>query len=945
MRARARRIFRWRWLPLALLAVGLDVPVNALPEAPPKTQPNEHWSFRAPRRPTLPRVRAAGRTLGAIDSFVEARLEREPLDSSPRAGRATLIRRASLDLTGLPPSPQQVRAFVEDPAPDAYARLVDRLLTSPHFGERWAVWWLDAVRYADTNGYETDRTRTLWPYRDWVIDALNDDMAFDRFTIEQIAGDLLPDATLSQRVATGFHRNTYINEEGGHDWEQFRFESIVDRVHTTATVFLGLTLACAQCHDHKYDPVSQREYFQFFAFLNNADEPELEVPVANALEARRAAEAQIAQLVRTRSSTFPLPAGTKAGGSGETANRQQHLENRLAEWIQDAAGKTQRWHVLKPLRFRSELNATMETLEDGAILVSGDRPEIDTYTIDFETPLESITAFRLEALPHPSLPDRGPGRGSMWDDGSFALSEFEVTTSPLDATGAEATAQNIVKGSFRRVTSTFEHEKGPAAHAVDGDRHTSWRTDKSHGRAVFAVFEATDPLGFPGGTRLRLRLVQNLVHQQTLGHFRLSVTTAPEPFVVSGRSKELDDLLLEPQKRWSAEQRQQVRDHFLSVAPELKELNERIQELENERPKLPATLILSEREQPRPTHLHVRGDFRRPAEQVPAGVPRALHPLPSGSPRDRLTLARWLASKSNPLVARVIVNQIWQIYFGRGLVATPEDFGSQGEPPTHPKLLDWLATEFMRQGWSLKALHRAIVTSAVYCQSSRVDSAALETDPENRLLARGPRFRADAEVIRDIALTAAGLLEHRLGGPSVFPPQPVAVNKTSFGGDRWTDNTDGKRYRRGLYTFRKRSNPYPCLATFDAPGRNICSVKRQRSNTPLQALTLLNDITIVEASRAMAQRVLEEAAPTRHARITYAFRLCVSRDPEREERDVLQAFLERQVTRLQNGELPAATVVGKAPSPNGPKPATMDHAAWTVLCRALLNLDETITKE
>jgi len=679
MRAKARRICRWRWLPLAVLAVGLDVPVRALPEALPGAQPNEHWSFRALQRPTLPRVRVAGRTLGAIDSFVEARLEREPLESSPRAGRATLIRRASLDLIGLPPSPQEVTAFVEDPAPDAYARLVDRLLASPHYGERWAVWWLDAVRYADTNGYETDRTRTLWPYRDWVIDALNDDMAFDRFTIEQVAGDLLPDATLSQRVATGFHRNTYINEEGGHDWEQFRYESIVDRVHTTATVFLGLTLACAQCHDHKYDPISQREYFQFFAFLNNADEPEREVPAANAVAARQAAEAQIAQLVETRSNAFPLPTGTTTGGSGGTASRQQNLEHRLSEWIQNAAAKTNRWQVLKPLRFNSELNATLETLEDGAILVSGDRPEIDTYTIDFETPLESITAFRLEALPHPSLPDRGPGRGSMWDDGSFALSEFEVTTSPLNATDTAA-AKYPVKGRFGRVTSTFEREKGRAAHAADGDRHTSWRTDKSHGRAVFAVFETTDPLGFPGGTRLQLRLVQNLVHQQTLGHFRLSVTTDPEPFAVSGRSKELDDLLLEPQSRWSTEQEQRVRDHFLSVAPELKELNERIAKLEDERPKLPATLVLLEREQPRLTHLHVRGDFRRPTEQVVAGVPSALHPLPSGSPRNRLTLARWLASKRNPLVARVIVNQIWQIHFGRGLVATPETSAPRGNP-------------------------------------------------------------------------------------------------------------------------------------------------------------------------------------------------------------------------------------------------------------------------
>jgi hypothetical protein len=610
------------------------------PVATAESSSNDHWAFRAPMRPKPPSSKHSGGARSAIDCFVWARLEVERLAPSPPADRYALIRRVSLDLTGLPPSIEDVDAFIDDRSPNAYAKVVDRLLASPHYGERWALWWLDLARYADSNGYESDRTRSIWAYRDWVIGALNDDMPFDQFTIEQIAGDMLPDATDSQRIATGFHRNTWINEEGGHDWEQFRYESVVDRVHTTGTVFLGLTVACAQCHDHKYDPISQREYWQLFAFLNNAE----------------------------------------------------------------------------------------------------------------------------------------------------------------------------------------------------------------------------------------------------------------------------------------------------------------IQSLRDSRPRFPTTFVFEERQDKhkRPTHIHVRGEYQRPDEEVSAAVPAVLHSFSEDVPQNRLTFAKWLVDDRNPLVARVIANQLWQSFFGRGIVSTPGNFGVEGAPPSHPKLLDWLAVELQHSGWSLKSLQRQIVMSAVYRQSSKVSPELAERDPQNILLARGPRFRVDAETIRDIALETSGLIVGRLRGPSVFPPQPGEAGST-FGPFQWKDSTGADRYRRGLYTYRKRGGPYAAFATFDAPPPNTCAMSRRRPNTPLQALAQLNDFVIVEASRALARRVLREGPQDITARVRHAFRLTLTRRPSEWELTTLVEFHEHQRRRFEEGSLDPAAVYGS--KANGDATELRSLAAMTTLARLLLNLDGTITKE
>jgi len=622
-----------------------------------------------------------------IDRFVMARLQRERLKPSPRADKVTLIRRLSLDLIGLPPTPAEVDAFLADRSPDAYDTLVERLLASPQYGEHWARRWLDGARYADTNGFEKDSPRVIWKYRDWVINAFNADLPFDQFTIEQIAGDMLPNATTEQKIATGFHRNTMINQEGGVDQEQFRWEAIVDRMNTTGTVFLGLTVRCAQCHDHKYDPISQKEYWSLFAILNNADEPTLELAPPEQIAKRNRIRKQIAALDK-----------------------------------------------------------------------------------------------QLKALP-----------------------------------------------------------------AKDNRR--------------------------------------------------------------AG-------------------------------------LMEQIAALRKQEPKIVSTMVMQERATPRVTHRRIRGDYLNNAEAVQPGTPAILPPLPKGTKPNRLALARWLVSKENPLTARVIMNRVWQAYFGRGIVETAEDFGTRGARPTHPKLLDWLASEFMRQGWSMKAMHRLIVHSATYQQASRLTPKLRAKDPENRLLARGPRFRVDAEVIRDIALRASGLLVEKIGGPSIFSPQPPGVTSLSYGALKWNTATGPDRYRRGLYTFIKRTTPYPAFVVFDATSRETCIVRRDRSNTPLQALTTLNDLVFVEAARALALRTLQEGGETPEQRLEYAFRRCLARRPDRHEaRTLLEFWQQQRQTFAADAKRAALVALGDSKSTPAKGVTTSELAAWTVVARVLLNLDETITKE
>jgi hypothetical protein len=905
---------------------------------------SDHWAFQPPRQTPLPDVSDRAWPRNPIDRFVLARLEREGLRPAPEADRATLIRRLSLDLIGLPPTIAELNAFVADRSPSAYENLVERLLASPHYGERWGRRWLDQARYADTNGYEKDRERSIWPYRDWVIRALNDDMPFDRFTIEQIAGDMLPHATLSQRTATGFHRNTMINEEGGIDVEEFRFASLVDRVATTGTVWLGLTIQCAQCHSHKYDPITQREYYEFLAFLNNADEPEIDVPDPEIRARRAAIEAEIARREANLESQFPpAPAAPllASGSSGSSAppsleeRRRSHLEAAQAAWEKNVGAH--RWLKLRPTRLHSRKHATMTVQDDTSVLVSGDKPNNDTYEVELSTDLRGITALRLEVLPDPSLPDGGPGRAPLFSVGDFLLTEIAVAEAPAEDTGEPRTVP------VAQATADYAADKSPVALAIDGASDTGWSVKGGTGRAHAAVFELGREVGDGRPVKLVVTLRQDGIHQMTIGRFRLSATTDPRPVRTSGLPADVEALLLRPAGERTSEEQARVRAHFLSVAPELAGPNKSIAALRASLPRHPTTMVMEERkpEHQRTTHIHKRGEFLKPGEAVSPAVPSVLHQLPENAPRNRLTLARWLVADDNPLVGRVVMNQAWQAYFGRGLVPTADNFGMRGERPSHPELLDWLATEFRRQGWSQKAMHRMIVTSATYRQASRVSPQAFERDPKNELLARGPRFRVEAEVVRDVALAVSGLLNPAIGGPSVFPPQPDGVTALAYGSVEWKTSTGPDRYRRGLYTFTKRTAPYASFTIMDAPTSETACVRRERSNTPLQALTLLNDAVFVEASRALAARVLEEAPGDVEGRIRHLYRLCLSRTPDRDEIRSIAGFLERQEARFQANGPAAAQVAGVAAT----TPHLPERAAWTAVARAVLNLDETITKE
>ncbi|HWE40779.1 MAG TPA: PSD1 and planctomycete cytochrome C domain-containing protein [Isosphaeraceae bacterium] len=885
----------------------------------------EHWAFVPPRQAPLPAVRNTSWPRNPIDVFVLARLEAEGLSPSPEADRATLIRRLSLDLIGLPPTVEEVDAFLDDRSPDAYERLVDRLLASPHYGERRARRWLDLARYADTNGYEKDRTRSIWPYRDWVIRALNDDLPFDRFTVAQLAGDMLPDRSADDRVATGFHRNTMLNEEGGIDPLEYRFHAMTDRVATTATTWLGLTLGCAQCHTHKFDPITQRDYYRVMAFLDNADEPEFPVPNAEVARRRRAIEAKVAALVDALPSRFP-PDHSVDDPRPLDLRRADHLDRRFRAWHDAAERDARRWTILRPSSATANL-PRLEVQGDGSVLAAGDQTKSDTYTLTYPTNLQRITAIRLEVLPDDRLPRRGPGRvfyeGSP---GDFFLSEFRPSAGgrPIKLAGA---SQSFARGG------------APASLAIDGDPQTGWAIDGGQGRAHAAVFRLAEPL--EASSELTIAMLFERYYASGLGRFRVALTSDPEVAEAVEMPAEVEAILARPGSERSAAERDQVFRQFLMTAHELDDARKEIDRLRSGMPSYPATLVLEERppSSPRATHLHRRGEFLRPAERVEPGLPAILASPAAVAPRDRLGLARWLASADNPMVGRVTMNRQWAAFFGLGIVRTSQDFGYQGAPPSHPELLDWLAVEFERRGWSLKRMHRLIVTSATYRQSSRADAGLIARDPENRLLARGPRVRLEAESIRDAALRSSGLLSQKVGGPSVFPPQPPGVaTEGTYGGFEWRASVGEDRHRRGLYTFTKRSAPYAMFATFDAPSGEVCVARREVSNSPLQALTMLNDAVLVEASQALGRLMAEQSGPV-DERMTHLVRRCLARRPEPEELSAFGRFFEAQRDRFARKELDAAAVAG--PGDGDP----IDRAAWTATARALLNLDEMITKE
>ena len=930
----------------------------------------DHWAFRPIRPVSAPPVRQTGWTRNPIDRFVLAKLEKRGLKPSPEADRPTLLRRLSLDLIGLPPTAEEVDAFVRDTQPNAYDRVVDRLLASPHYGERWGRRWLDLARYADSNGYTIDSARSIWKYRDWVIGALNRDLPFDQFTIEQLAGDMLPNATQEQIIATGFHRNTLVNEEGGTDQEQFRVEAVVDRVNTTGAVWLGLTVGCAQCHTHKYDPITQREYYQLFAFLNNADEPTLSFP--NTEQARRLATFQ-----------EQLTAGRR-----ELKEYEASLAGHRVVWEQLAARNLRiPWRTLDPERLEGPPGMRLEKLADHSVLAGGEVPDNGNYTVS--APASGrISALRLEVLTHPSLPSRGPG----FARGNFVLSEMELAAELPGSAMARKLEVEVAAADH----SQKEYEIGMA---VDGKPASGWAINvaKDEGRLNTdraAVFVLKQPLDLPPGSRLVVQLKHEHPNRRYLiGRFRLSACDVPREEAEFVIRPEIRPLLLVAADRRSAAEQARVAAEFDRTDGGRARLQARLTDLEARHKEfekgVPSTLVMQERATPRESHILIRGDFLRKGERVTPGVLEVLPPLPAGAKNpNRLDMARWLVDPRNPLTPRVTVNRTWQALFGAGLVETENDFGKQGTPPTHPALLDWLAQSFVSSsppppsahtqsdppvratrlaavrgraparrpagtsgpapaaviplGFSQKQLIRLVVTSATYRQASHTRADLAQVDPLNKLLGRQNRFRVDAEVIRDVALASSGMLTRKIGGPSVYPPAPANLDQFSQVKKNWEPSPGEDRYRRGMYTFWWRSNPFVMFTTFDAPGATTTCTRRVRSNTPLGALMLANDQGMFEMAQGLATRVMTDAPGSDEERLRLAFRRALGREPASHESRRLLQYYQGQLGAFQADPRAAEAVAPKQ------RPESFDApqaAAWTAVSRVLMNLDEFITRE
>lgn len=904
---------------------------------------DEHWAYVKPVQPAIPQTRNHDWAQNPIDAFVLSRLEREGLSPAAEAERYKLLRRVSLDLTGLPPTPEEIEAFVGDRRSDAYERVIDRLLASPHYGERWARMWLDLARYADSNGYEKDSLRVMWKYRDWVINAFNRDLGFDRFTIEQLAGDMLPGATQDQIIATGFHRNTMLNQEGGIDPDEARYETLVDRTNTTATVWLGTTLACAQCHNHKYDPFSQKDYFRFYAFFEGSEyeiahsvagdqnsrfvkEPELSLATPEQDKRRVQIEAELEQIDATLKRQTP------------------ELDQAQSEWEQTFRRKALQWQPLDTVNAQSTAGSILVPLPDQSIRVDGEGSDVEQYVIIGRTRLRRVAGVRLEALADPGLPQGGPGRDPY---GNFLLTGISIETG--DGTKIQIKEVRVNDSAYRFESERFlrAETQGSALDAPHG-----WYVNATREQARLdrgAVIEFVRPLPVSRSSTLKVTLkFEGGAIRQGIGRFRLSAAETSDAMNIIGVPARLAPVMNIDGAARTEKQKEEISALFRSVTPLLAAQRTRASKLRDELKDLGivSALVMRERqthEAPK-TLLRERGNFLSPGEELSAGVPVYLPKLLAGKVANRLTLAEWIVDRNNPLTARVTVNRFWEQIFGRGLVETSEDFGLQSSPPSHPELLDWLAVEFMEQGWSVKHLLRLITTSATYRQSSAVSKELLERDPYNRLLARGPRFRVEAEMVRDAALAASGMLSRKVGGPSVFPPQPEGIWRNPYSGARWITSRGEDRYRRSIYTFIRRTSPYPSLVTFDATSREYCTVRRVRTNTPLQALTTLNDEAFFELARNLARRILREGGPNNRARISFGMTLAASRPARPEELAILERLLESERGRFLGNPESTGKVLGDAEK-KGATRGRAELAAWTIVANVLLNLDEALTKE
>ncbi len=889
----------------------------------------DHWAFQPIANPNLPKVEGQAWVRNPIDAFVLAKLEKEGVQPAPVASREMLIRRLYLDLIGLPPAVETVNAFLADDKSTDYAELVDEILKSKHYGERWGRHWLDLARYADSDGYEKDRARPhAWRYREWVINALNDDMPFDQFTIRQIAGDMLPQASVEDRVATGFHRNTLHNTEGGTDKEEDRVKKTVDRTNTIGTIWLGLSVDCAECHSHKYDPITMREYYSMFAFFNSIDETDIAAHLAAEQERYAAAKA----------------AHDKSRGELASAiqkYRQETVVPAAAKWADSADLPGVVWTDWKPDSAVSKHGATLKGLKDGSYLASGKNLLSDIYTLRGAPSVRKLTAVRLELLPDKSLVKSGPGRA---DNGNFVLTSFSAK---IIRKGAEPRRVDFVSAE-----ASFAQEKWAAKLAINDSPLDGWAVSPQFGKRHAAMFLAKTPTEIADGESLEIVLDQTYDRStpHNIGRFRVSLTNAATPKLEGDDAKLVAALAVEGAKR-SAQQRRVIEDHYGSMDKGLIELEKKLVEHDKKAPTAPKTKAQTtqQRKDPRVTRIHLRGDFLNPGDVVTTRTPSILPPLESrGETPDRLDFARWLVGKEQPLTARVTVNRIWQRYFGVGLVSSSDDFGTQGDPPSHPKLLDWLAADLVAHGWSLKHLHRTIVNSATYRQSSAHRAELTDRDPNNRWLARQNRRRVEAEVIRDLALSVSGLLNTRLGGPSVRPRQPAEYSGLTYANSaRWTPSTGGDQYRRGLYTFFQRTSPYPMLMTFDSPDANACTARRSVSNTPLQALTLWNDPVFFECSQMLGRRIYQQASGSDEAalkkRLRRAFLICLSRHPsEKEMQAMIEVYHAQRKISAANEEI-ASGIAGKQTLPKGAD--AVETSAWVIVGRILLNIDEFVARE
>ncbi len=860
-----------------------------------------HWSFMPVKAVTPPEPQNSAWVKNEIDRFVLSRLEREGIAPSAEADRETLIRRLSIDLTGLLPSPEELAAYLSDESTDAYEKLVDRYLASPHYGERWGRHWLDQARYADSNGYSVDSERQMWPYRDWVIAALNRDLPFDQFTIDQIAGDLLPKPSKSQLVATGFHRNTLINQEGGSNPEQFRVEAAIDRVNTTGAVWLGLTLACAQCHTHKFDPIQHREYFEMYAFFNSGTD-------------------------RNNSGQF------LAVKKGEMFGKPVHIDEPklLSKAEKDALRNswTQKklnrittqgnasWVAANPIGASTTSGEPLQILEGGSFLVEKHLP-FDGVTAKVATELSTpIRSLRLRVLTHPSLPKKGPGTAG---NGNFVLTDIEIL----------ANGQPV---GIRAVQADHSQPNYPIADAIDDDPQSGWAINVGKGTApgtrMNAPHEAILILEKPidPGSLLEVKLHHHLNGNYLVGHFAID-TSAGIPLLDD--DQQLLTALRAPQR--DNKQKALIDRRFFADHPVAK------LSAHPSHPHRAHMMIMRDLENPRDTYLLTRGDFTRPDKDLgklyPGGLASVQPPLPAKAGRNRLDLAKWLVAPENPLTSRVTMNRMWMRYFGLGIVETEEDFGSQGSLPSHPDLLDWLAGEFIRRDWSMKAMHRLIVTSATYRQSSHARPDLAEIDPRNLLLARQNRLRFDAEIVRDAALSASGLLHTELGGPSVYPPQPDGVYAFTQRGKNWRTAKGDDRYRRAMYTMFFRSAPYPLFTTFDAPDFSSVCTRRVKSNTPLQALNLANDPVFMEFARALAQRLAQY--DDIDDQIDMAYQICLSREPSPQEILLLRGYVKKQRAAYDRDTAAASQFTSKEKI----------DPALVALARVMFNTDNFITRE